>query len=139
MANDPSSNMIWSITLCICLLPIHPPIYLFICLFTYYSPTYLLFTYRPIYLYLFNYLPTYITTYVFHICMTYLLIYPPTYILSTYLFIMILCDSHKVRNTLIVVLFVSVWLELTQYLFGYLSLLCRFSLVSPWYFFQYLI
>jgi len=73
MVNDLLSNATWSITLCIYILLIHPPICLIIYLLTYYPSTYLLLTYLPTYIFapLYN-LPTILPIYLHT---TYLLIH----------------------------------------------------------------
>jgi hypothetical protein len=87
VANEFWSNATWFTTLCIYLLPIHPPIYLanIYLLITHpptHPPTYYLPTYLLIYLYLFTVVqPTYLCT---HLVPTYYLpIHPFTYLSLT--------------------------------------------------------
>ncbi len=76
MANDFWSNMTWSITLCIYLLPIHPPIYLVNYLSTYTHPP----THPPTHLSTYTFLTTYLHTCIYFSPLYDLFTYLPTYL-----------------------------------------------------------
>jgi hypothetical protein len=96
MANDLSSNMTWYTTLCIYLLPIHPPIYLLNYLPTYYPLTHLPIIYLLTYLlYHLTYLPTYL-----HMFFTFIQpIYLPTLVGACAIRTLWSCNLHKFKQS----------------------------------------